>query len=202
VSDVTARPAGDRAVLLELPDTDAAVRVARRLKDTCPELIDVVPGHRTVLAVWSTRPDADLTKLAAAALDEPSPDSPASTFEIPVAYDGPDLADVARLTHVSPEEVVARHTRPDYVVAFIGFAPGFAYLVGGDERLYVARRAEPRERVPAGSVAVAGPYSGIYPRDGPGGWQLLGRTTTTLFDPTRQPPATLAAGDHVHLVPQ
>jgi len=199
VSDVTARPAGDRALLLELADTNAAIRVARHLRDACPELTEVVPGHRTVLAVWDTRPDADLAALAAGALDEPSSPGPAQTIEIPVTYDGPDLAEVAALTHLSPEEVVVRHARSDYVVAFIGFAPGFAYLVGGDERLHVPRRDEPRERVPAGSVAVAGPYSGIYPREGPGGWRLLGRTTAMLFDPAREPPAVLAPGDRVRL---
>jgi KipI family sensor histidine kinase inhibitor len=202
VSDVTARPAGDRALLLELPDTNAAIRVARHLRDACPELTEVVPGHRTVLAVWNTRPDADLTALAARALDEPDPHIPGRTIEIPVTYDGPDLTEVTALTRLSPEEVVARHMRPDYLVAFIGFAPGFAYLVGGDERLHVPRRDDPRERVPAGSVALAGPYSGIYPREGPGGWRLLGSTTAVLFDATREPPATLAPGDRVRLVPR
>ena len=200
MSDVTARPAGDRALLLELADTDAAIRVARHLRDACPELTEVVPGHRTVLAVWDTRSDVDLAALAAGAFDDPSSPGPAQTFEIPVTYDGPDLAEVAALTHLSPEEVVVRHARSDYVVAFIGFAPGFAYLVGGDERLHVPRRDEPRERVPAGSVAVAGPYTGIYPREGPGGWRLLGRTTAMLFDPAREPPAMLAPGDRVRLV--
>jgi KipI family sensor histidine kinase inhibitor len=201
VSEVTARPAGDRALLLELPDTSAAITVAEHLRDTCPQLTDVVPGHRTVLAVWSAKPESDLAALAARALDAPHPSTP-RTHEIPVSYDGPDLADVAALTRLSPEEIVARHTRPTYLVAFIGFAPGFGYLVGGDERLHVRRLEEPRERVPAGSVAVAGPYSGIYPREGPGGWRLLGRTTTVLFDPAREPPATLAPGDRVRFKPQ
>ena len=115
-------------------------------------------------------------------------------------YDGPDLDEVARLTALSPEEVAARHLNAEYVVGFLGFAPGFAYLLGGDERLHVARRAEPRERVPAGSVALAGPYSGIYPRESPGGWQLIGSTTAILFDATRDPPALLVAGDRVRFV--
>ncbi len=116
-------------------------------------------------------------------------------------YDGPDLDEVARLTGLSPEEVAARHVQAEYVVGFLGFAPGFAYLLGGDERLRVERRAEPRERVPAGSVALAGPYSGIYPRESPGGWQLIGSTTAVLFDATRDPPALLSPGDRVRFVP-
>ena len=115
-------------------------------------------------------------------------------------YDGPDLDEVARLTALSLEEVAARHLSAEYVVGFLGFAPGFAYLLGGDERLRVKRRAEPRERVPAGSVAIAGPYSGIYPRESPGGWQLIGSTTAASSTPTRDPPALLAAGDRVRFV--
>jgi KipI family sensor histidine kinase inhibitor len=101
---------------------------------------------------------------------------------------------------MSVEEVVRTHTAPEYTAAFLGFQPGFAYLVGGDERLQVPRRDEPRQRVPEGSVAVAGPYSGVYPREGPGGWQLLGTTTAVLFDPDARPPALLAAGDRVRFV--
>jgi KipI family sensor histidine kinase inhibitor len=117
-----------------------------------------------------------------------------------VRYDGPDLNEVARLMALSPEEVAARHLGAEYVVGFLGFAPGFAYLLGGDERLRVERRAQPRQLVPAGSVALAGPYSGIYPRESPGGWQLIGSTTTVLFDATRDPPALLSAGDRVRFV--
>ena len=108
--------------------------------------------------------------------------------------------EVAELTGLSPEEVVARHQQSEYVVGFLGFAPGFAYLLGGDERLHVPRRTEPRVRVPAGTVALGGVYSGVYPRESPGGWHLIGSTETVLFDPTRQPPALLAAGDRVRFV--
>jgi len=96
--------------------------------------------------------------------------------------------------------VAARHMAAEYAVGFLGFAPGFAYLLGGDERLQVERRAEPRALVPAGSVALAGPYSGIYPRESPGGWQLIGSTSTVLFDATRDPPALLSPGDRVRFV--
>ena len=202
MSGVGARPAGDRALLLEMPGTEEALRVARRLRATCPELTDVVPAHRTVLAVWETVPGIDLAGLAAEELAVPVTAVPGTVVEIAVVYDGPDLAAVAEQTGLSAEEVVARHTGADYLVAFIGFAPGFAYLVGGDEHLAVPRRAEPRERVPAGSVGIAGPYTGIYPRESPGGWQLLGRTSTVMFDPKRDPPACLAPGDRVRLVPR
>jgi KipI family sensor histidine kinase inhibitor len=126
--------------------------------------------------------------------------TPGRRIEIPVVYDGADLAEVAELAQLSSEEVVERHAAAEYVAAFIGFAPGFAYLIGGDERLHVPRRAHPRKRVPAGSVAIGGPYSGVYPRDTPGGWRLLGRTTVSLFDATREQPALLASGDRVRFV--
>ena len=128
------------------------------------------------------------------------PPEPGRRIEIPVVYDGADLEEVAQLVQLSPEEVVERHVAAEYVVAFIGFAPGFAYLIGGDERLEVPRRRRPRVRVPAGSVAIGGPYSGVYPRDTPGGWQLLGRTSVSLFDPERSRPALLASGDLVRFV--
>jgi KipI family sensor histidine kinase inhibitor len=200
MTDVQLRPAGDRGVLLEVPE-GAAARVARRIAAQLAGVVDVVPGHRTVLVTWADEPPQRLAALAALALDESDPAASARTIEIPVVYDGADLEAVGELTGLSVETVVAAHGRPVYTVAFLGFAPGFAYLVGGDERLDVARREEPRTRVPAGSVAIAGPYSGVYPREGPGGWRLLGTTDVVLFDPGRRPPALLAAGDLVRFVP-
>jgi KipI family sensor histidine kinase inhibitor len=196
---IEVRRAGEHGVLLELPDNAAAVRVARRLASE-PGLVDVVPGHRTVLVTWDDEPP-ELIELAEAALRDDQAAPNGASVEIPARYDGPDLDEVARLTGLSPEEVAARHLGAEYVVGFLGFAPGFAYLLGGDERLRVERRAEPRERVPAGSVALAGPYSGIYPRESPGGWQLIGSTTTVLFDATRDPPALLSPGDRVRFIP-
>ncbi len=197
---VVLRPAGDRAVLIDLPDADAAARVARGLRASCPALVDVVPGHRTVLATWESEAPDDLGAIAEAALDDAADKAEAATTAIPVTYDGADLDLVAELAGLSVEAAVRLHVEPLYTVAFIGFAPGFAYLTGGDARLQVPRRSEPRTHVQAGSVAVAGPYSGIYPRDGPGGWQLLGRTTAVLFDVERTPPAALAPGDRVRFV--
>jgi KipI family sensor histidine kinase inhibitor len=183
--------------MLDLPDGTAA-RVARLIAAELPGLVDVVPGHRTVLVTWEVEPSSEeLIALAqrAIAADESSTD--VRVHEIPVRYDGRDLDAVSELTGLSVDELVARHSGAEYTAAFLGFAPGFAYLVGGDERLHVPRRAEPRQRVPSGSVAIAGPYSGIYPREGPGGWQLLGTTEVVLFDPAGRPPALLAAGDRV-----
>jgi KipI family sensor histidine kinase inhibitor len=198
VSAIEVRRAGEHGVLFELPDNAAAVRVARRLASE-PGLVDVVPGHRTVLVTWDDEPP-ELIELAEAALRDDQAAPTGASVEIQVRYDGPDLDEVAGLTGLSSEEVAVRHVGVEYVVGFLGFAPGFAYLLGGDERLHVERRAKPRERVPAGSVALAGPYSGIYPRESPGGWQLIGRTTAVLFDATRDPPALLAPGDRVRFV--
>ena len=195
---VVVRPAGDRALLLELADNDAAVRLAVRLRAERPDLVDVVPGHRTVLVTWEgdTRPDG----IEALAVADDSPAPPGACVEIAVTYDGPDLAEIAQLTGLSPEEVVERHRAASYHVGFVGFAPGFAYLLGLDERLVVPRRSDPRTRVPGGTVAIAGPYSGVYPRESPGGWRLLGRTDAVLFDAAREPPALLLAGDRVRFV--
>ncbi|HZQ16344.1 MAG TPA: 5-oxoprolinase subunit PxpB [Gaiellaceae bacterium] len=190
------RPAGDRAVLFEVADNAEAVHLARALRAR-GDLVDVVPGHRTVLAVWE---GGDAPRLDGVSVESAPAPAEARLVEIPVRYDGPDLADVARLAGVSPEEVAARHAAGVYTVAFLGFAPGFAYLLGGDELLHVPRLASPRERVPAGSVAVAGPYSAVYPRESPGGWRLLGRSDLVLFDPQRTEPALLAPGDRVRFV--
>ena len=189
------RPAGDRAAIVEVPDNAAAVRLAQSLRSDCGELVDVVPGHCTVLATWAGAAP-DLRAFAEASLGGTA--QPAGPLvEIAVRYDGPDLAEVARLTGLSPEEVVARHVAAETTVAFLGFQPGFAYLLGIDPRLEVPRLETPRTRVPGGSVAIAGPYTGVYPRDSPGGWRLLGSTAAVLFDPGREPPALLAHGDRV-----
>ena len=117
-----------------------------------------------------------------------------------MTYDGPDLAEVARLTGLDESEVVAAHTGTPWRIAFGGFAPGFAYLTGGDERLRVPRRDEPRTTVPAGAVGLAGEFSGVYPRPSPGGWQLIGSTEARLWDPDRDPPALLEPGGWVRFV--
>ena len=187
------RPAGDRAALIELADNAAAVALARSLSGRSG-VVDVVPGHRTVLVVWAgERPDIEGGEADVAV-------APSRAHELRVRYDGPDIDDVARLAGLSPEEVVERHLAAEYTVGFLGFAPGFAYLLGGDPRLVVPRLDRPRERVSAGSVAVAGLYSGVYPRETPGGWRLLGSTDAVLFDPGRAEPALFSPGDRVRFV--
>lgn len=120
--------------------------------------------------------------------------------EISVIYDGPDLHEVAAHCGLSSEEVVRRHTEAEYVVYFVGFQPGFAYLGGLDASLHTPRRNEPRTAVPAGSVGIGGAQTGIYPLATPGGWQLIGRTRLALFDPQAEPPTLLAPGDRVRFV--
>lgn len=201
-------PYGDRGLLLELEGTAEAVRCADRVRadPRAGALVeDVVPGARTVLLV--ARPGVTVERLRAvvAAGGHPGPhdpgasgrDAPHPEVVVPVTYDGPDLARVARLTGLSEAEVVEAHTATPWQVAFGGFVPGFAYLVGGDPRLHVPRRESPRPSVPAGSVGLAGEFSGIYPRTSPGGWQLIGRTDLSLWEPERDPPALLAAGGAV-----
>jgi KipI family sensor histidine kinase inhibitor len=190
------RQAGDRGSLIEVPDNASAVRLARALRAGRPDLVDVVVGHTTVLVTWEAEA-VDIGNVVIA----PEPEPAGRLVEIPVVYDGPDLEEVAGLTGLSPEAVIERHTSAEYVAAFLGFLPGFAYLTGGDERLRVPRREVPRTQVPGGTVAIAGPYSGVYPRDSPGGWRLLGSTATVMFDPAREPPALLALGDRVRFVP-
>ncbi|MCR1781755.1 allophanate hydrolase subunit 1 [Nocardioides carbamazepini] len=198
-------PYGDRALLVELDDTAAVVTVADlvRAHPAAATLVaDVVPGARTVLVV--ARPGVTVDQLRAIVpahkhRDRSDPGACEQGLSqretvIPVVYDGPDLAVVAALTGLSEREVVAAHTGTPWRVAFGGFAPGFAYLVGGDPRLRVPRRDEPRTAVPAGAVGLAGEFSGVYPRPSPGGWQLIGRTDLPLWDLDRDPPALLTAG--------
>jgi KipI family sensor histidine kinase inhibitor len=131
----------------------------------------------------------------------PSSAGAADAFvELSVRYDGADLAAVADLTGTSVEDVIAAHTGQFWTAAFIGFAPGFAYLTGEDDRLTVPRRADPRPVVPAGSVALAAGYCGVYPRESPGGWHLIGTTSATLWDPRRLEPALLVPGTRVRFV--
>jgi KipI family sensor histidine kinase inhibitor len=197
-------PVGHAALLIELDDLAAVLALyqeieRRRAAGWQPGLADVVPAARTILldgvtghrriaeeiAGWELRPAA-------------APAGPA--VEIPCRYTGPDLAVVASFWRVSEAEVARIHCAADYRVAFCGFAPGFGYLTGLDERLAVPRRPTPRTAVPAGSVAVAGTYTGVYPRRSPGGWQIIGSTDLVIWDPAKEPPALLAPGMRVRFV--
>jgi KipI family sensor histidine kinase inhibitor len=199
-------PYGDTGVLVEVEDTAAVLRWFDALQAHPLEgVAEVVPAARTLLVVAAPGTDLGELRHALGALEvaESGPaedEADAEVIEIPVRYDGPDLADVARLTGLSEDEVVDAHTGEPWRVAFGGFAPGFGYLSGGDPCLEVPRRDEPRTTVPAGAVGLAGTFSGVYPRESPGGWQLIGTTDATLWDLDRDPPALLRPGAVVRFV--
>jgi len=213
----SAAPFGDRAVLITLatePTEAVAARaqaVARRIRAD-PRWGSVVPAATTVLVhLW--RPELGVEEAAVAlgevaAVREPGDDAwpeDAPTVTIPVRYggdDGPDLDAVAAAAGLSPSQVIELHASARYRAQFLGFAPGFAYLGPLPAAIVVPRRASPRVRVPAGSVAVAGPYSAIYPIDSPGGWHVLGHTAVRTWDLTRVRPALLEAGAIVRFVPE
>jgi KipI family sensor histidine kinase inhibitor len=194
-------PCGARALLVELDDLDAVLGLHAALRDAPPAgVTELVPAARTLLVAFDpARTGAERLGEALRAVEfEPGARlGTGEAVEIPVVYDGEDLDDVAAHAGLTRAEVVAAHRDGDYLVAFCGFAPGFGYLTGLDERLHVPRRDSPRTRVPAGAVAVADAFTAVYPRASPGGWQLIGRTDATLWDAERDPPALLAPGTRV-----
>ncbi|GAB1509649.1 5-oxoprolinase subunit PxpB [Actinophytocola sp. KF-1] len=194
------RRCGESALLIE---TDEVLGWYTALTDRpLPGVVDLVPAARTLLVRYES--DVDFG-LMVSRLSDVTPASAAvaagDPVTIPVRYDGADLADVAAATGLSEDEVVSIHSGTEYTVAFTGFAPGFGYLTGLDDRLRLPRRESPRTRVPAGAVAVAGEYTGVYPRPSPGGWHLLGHTTAALWDPSRETPALLRPGVRVRFDP-
>ena len=192
-------PYGDRALLVEVADLAAVAAVRGALeRSPLPGQRDLVPAARTVLVVLDRAPsDLDVATLRRLPLGAPADGGAAATVELPVVFDGADLDEVAALTDRTAADVVRLLTTVELTVAFCGFAPGFGYLTGLPEELHLPRRATPRTRVPAGSVALAGPFAGVYPQASPGGWQLVGRTDAVLFDVDRDPPALLAPGTTV-----
>ena len=193
-------PFGDAALRVRLPegtDARALLRTLRALRG----VIDAVVTERHALVTFDPphRPEG-LAEAIATSLAPRAPPAGPPVIEIPVRYDGEDLDEVARAAGLAPEEAIALHAGADYTVAAIGFLPGFAYLRGLDPRLSVPRRSTPRARVPALSVAIAGPYSGVYPFASPGGWHLLGTAVAfTPFDASAG--ARLALGDRVRFSP-
>jgi KipI family sensor histidine kinase inhibitor len=190
---------GDGALLVEADGLEEVVALYDALTaGPLPGVSDVLPAARTLLVRFEPPADAEeIARTILATRSTAARRSGAGEVEIPVVYDGADLADVAELTGLSEREVVAAHTGTPWTVAFCGFAPGFGYLVGGDPRLAVPRRAESRVRVPAGSVALAAEFSAVYPRESPGGWQLIGRTDLPVWDLSADPPALLRPGARV-----
>ena len=199
-------PNGTTALLVELDDLDEVLGLYAALNDDRPEgMVDVVPAARTLLVVI----DPDLTTLSAVenAVRRTTPradaleaDGSGELVEIPVDYDGEDLEEAAGFVGCDVAELVRRHTAEEWQVAFCGFAPGFGYLASHGWRNEVPRRSSPRTKVPPGSVGLAGAFTGVYPRESPGGWQLIGRTRLTMFDPFREPAALLRPGVRVRFV--
>ncbi|MBI4673512.1 MAG: 5-oxoprolinase subunit PxpB [Chloroflexi bacterium] len=203
---------GDAAVLVELGNVlDAALNarvhaLARRV-ETLRGVTAVVPGYTTLLVEYDPalcENDAlryEIERVLSA--DDATVKKETRVIEIPVRYGGkfgPDLEFVARHNGITTDEVIRIHTHETYQVFMLGFAPGFPYLGVVDSRIAAPRLETPRQRVPAGSVGIAGRQTGIYPRESPGGWRLIARTDVKLFDPTQEPPTLLRAGDRVRFV--
>lgn len=214
-------PLSDTALLLRMGDRlDADLNahvhaLAALLRAARPDGIeDLVPGYASLAVFLDSEAaatgrihPADIEAWIAWALDHLGPAEEAATprrIDIPVCYGGefgPDLEALAAELGLAPEDLVARHSGAEYRVALLGFAPGFPYLMGLDPALAAPRLATPRAMVPAGSVGIAGAQTGIYPRESPGGWRLIGRTPLRLFDAAREAPSLLAPGDRLRFVP-
>jgi KipI family sensor histidine kinase inhibitor len=197
-------PYGPGAWLLEV-DVGGDVLAAATAVARSEAVNEVVPAARTVLVHLAPGVDRDeigrqLLELVSGA-EELVVEDPSHAVELDVTYDGEDLAAVAEACGLTTDEVISRHSGATYRAAFCGFAPGFAYLTGLDPALELPRRASPRTRVPAGSVAIAADYSAVYPTTSPGGWHLLGHTDAVLFDADRDPPALIVPGATVRFAP-
>ncbi|HSL40013.1 MAG TPA: 5-oxoprolinase subunit PxpB [Desulforhopalus sp.] len=208
------RIAGDRGLLMELgeeisPKAQERIRAMMLTLEnrSLPGVIEYLPSYRSLAVVYDPlrtsfaqlREELHQAYQSLAGIALPSP----RLVEIPVCYGGelgPDLGFVARHNQLTEQEVISLHSGSDYLVYMIGFTPGFPYLGGLDERLHTPRLASPRKKVPAGSVGIANGQTGVYPIDSPGGWQLIGRTPLQLFDPGREEPFLLAAGDTLRFV--
>ena len=193
-------PYGPRAVLAEYDSLAEVMAVSDVLRAAAvPSVVDVVPAARTVLVHHN-----GVDRVALEALLQPTDQAPRPVgplVEIPVVYDGADLAEVASATGMSAADVIDMHSSTTFSAAFLGFTPGWAYLVGLPPPLHLPRRSTPRTAVPAGSVAIANEFSGVYPTTSPGGWHLLGHTIVPMFDASRAKPALVVDGDRVRFVP-
>ena len=206
---VSCVPLGDSAMLVTLGesvDRELSRRVHACVRHVAqaawPEVLDIVPAYSSFAIHYDPLrlSSEEITDRLRAALHEVpgvDPATDASLLTIPVRYDGPDLEAVADATHLSVEEVIARHCAGSYHVYMMGFAPGFAYLGDLDPALHLPRHATPRARVPRGSVGIAGAQTAVYPVETPGGWNLIGTTDLVLFDARRDPPSLLSSGDRV-----
>jgi KipI family sensor histidine kinase inhibitor len=213
LSRLVADPLGDSAVTI-LFGSEKSPELLKRIHASAfavsgaaiPEVEDVVTGYLS-LAVFYDPLKTSYDELASKLVEvcergstTASGPGTSRTHEIPVTYTGPDLEDVATAVGLSVEDVIARHLARTYSVDLIGFVPGWAYLSELDPALHLPRRAQPRLRVPAGSVAIAGNQTGVYPLVTPGGWHIIGHTDSVMFDAAREPPAILRPGDSVRFV--
>ncbi|UGY93303.1 5-oxoprolinase subunit B family protein [Streptomyces gobiensis] len=196
-------PCGDHAALVELDEPQQVLSLYTTLRQEPPHgTTEFVPAAHTVLIRYDParttidRLTSDVRRLDLAHAVHTTD----RLVEVPVRYDGDDLAQVAQLTGMSPRAVIARHQASDYTVAFSGFAPGFAYLTGLDPALQVPRHATPRTRVPAGAIALAGQFTAVYPRSSPGGWRIIGHTDLPVWNLDHDPPMALAPGTRVRFV--
>lgn len=201
IAGMRSRPVGARGVLVDVEDATAALSLASWARETAVPAVDIVPAAATVLFDGIDDREGLLRRLDG--WDQRRrPPVGGARVEVPVRYDGPDLADVSRHWRMTPEEAIATHTGGEYVVAFCGFAPGFAYLTGLPAELDVPRLSTPRSEVAAGSVGLAGTFTGVYPGPSPGGWRIVGHTDLVLWDQSRPEPALLAPGTRVRFVEQ
>lgn len=205
-------PMGDGAIVMEFAneiskEVNARIRqTTKAIEKTIEGVIEVLPTYRSITIFY--RPDQItydelVTKLQTIKQGNEEGDSPSRRIEIPTVYGGeygPDLAYVAQHASLSEEEVIRIHTGTDYLVYMLGFSPGFTYLGGLDERIATPRLESPRVKIPAGSVGIAGSQTGMYPSESPGGWQLIGRTPLKLYDPKKEPPVFIQAGDYIRYV--
>jgi inhibitor of KinA len=204
-------PASDSSLLIVFgstisPELHARViglfHALRMLQD--PRILNLHPGYASLLIDFDplqiTYPELAAVAEKSAIEAGPETESQRNVVSVPVCYDtefGPDLVDLANYARLSPEEVVRLHTSATYLVYFLGFSPGFAYMGGLSEKLHMPRLATPRTRVVAGTVGIAGSQTGVYPVDSAGGWRLIGRTPWRMFDPNADPPTRLQPGDEV-----
>ena len=215
MSEIKIYTAGDSSLLIEFeqkisPEINAQITaVVRMIKAQQIEgVTDMIPAFASLLINYDPRVisyaglKSRLEKILK--LEISGEASAARIFEIPVCYGGeygPDLQNIAGHAGLSPEEVIRIHSGEDYLIYMLGFLPGFSYLGGLDERIHTPRLANPRIRIPAGSVGIGGSQTGIYPLDSPGGWQLLGMTPVKTYDPDREVPILFEAGDYIRFIP-
>lgn len=199
---------GETGYLLDAGSSPAALALYQGVQEAdLPPLEDVIPGAASVLVLLREPADdpavaETLRTLESSAASLERGTGTGAEHEIVVRYDGPDLGNVAQAAALSRDDVITLHSAAHYRVAFVGFQPGFAYLSGLPEALVTPRRHTPRAAIPTGSVAIGGEWTGVYPAESPGGWNLLGTSDVVLFDATAEPPARLRPGDHVRFKPR